>query len=127
MITQGRMTRMAKRILIIEDVDHLREMLKVTLEFRGYEVLEAGDGSAGLDCIEKEGPFDLVFCDIEMPVMNGIEFIRNFRDMDKQTPVIMLTAEEGDAIQQTLALGANMYIQKPFEPIYLINRVEELT
>jgi CheY-like chemotaxis protein len=114
---------MSPRILIIDDADHLRSVLKLTLEFKGYEVTDAGDGREALDAAHAQA-FDLIFCDIEMPVMNGIEFVRHYRaEVSPATPIIMLTAEGNEPIGRALAAGATAVIHKPFEPISLLDEI----
>ena len=66
------------RILIIDDADHMREVLRLTLEFKGHQVDAAADGAAGL-ALALANNYNIIFCDIEMPVMNGIEFVARQR------------------------------------------------
>lgn len=114
---------MSGRILVIDDSEHLRTILKLTIEFGGYEVVLAENGAEGLDAVKKT-PFDLIFCDIEMPVMNGVEFVRRYRaEVSPITPILMLTAEGTDLIRHALASGANNVIMKPFEPIRLMKEI----
>jgi two-component system chemotaxis response regulator CheY len=116
---------MAGRILIIDDALHLRQMLKITLEYKGYTVAEAENGLEGLKAAQGQ-PFDLILCDIEMPVMNGVEFVRRFRDeLGSATPIVMLTAEGGDLMKRALAAGATASLTKPFEPIALLSEIEK--
>lgn len=117
---------MAARILIIDDSEHLRVVLKLTLEFKGYEAHLAGDGREGLEAVTRQGPFDLIFCDIDMPVMNGLEFVRRYRaEVSSATPIIMLTAEGGELISGALAVGANAAVRKPFEPIQMLREIDK--
>lgn len=113
-----------KRVLIIDDSEHLRTVLKLTLQYSGYEVTEAGDGAAGLK-LAAEGAFDLILCDIEMPVMNGVEFVRRRREAaGPETPIVMLTAaEDGELARKALAAGATAVLRKPFEPIALLEEI----
>jgi CheY-like chemotaxis protein len=112
------------RILVIDDAEHLRTVLKLTLEFEGYEVVTADNGQSGLDAT-RAGAFDLVFCDIEMPVMNGIEFVRRYRaEIDAATPILVLTAEGSELVAQALAAGATSAFVKPFEPIRLLRELQ---
>jgi two-component system, chemotaxis family, chemotaxis protein CheY len=114
-----------RRILVIDDAEHLRTVLELTLKFKGYEVVTAANGQEGLEAA-RAGAFDLVFCDIEMPVMNGIEFVKRFRsEVSRETPVLMLTAEGSELINQALAAGATSAFIKPFEPIRLLKEVEQ--
>lgn len=115
---------MSAKILIIDDSEQLRSIFKLTLEFKGYSVTTANDGREGLAAAKAQA-FDLIFCDIEMPVMNGLEFVRAWRKQGGDTPpIIMLTAEGNDVISMALAAGADGAISKPFEPIHLLNEIE---
>jgi two-component system chemotaxis response regulator CheY len=117
---------MSARILVIDDSEHLNCILKLTLEFKGYEVFAAENGLEGLETVKIKGPFDLILCDIEMPVMNGVEFVRRYRtETGLATPIIMLTAEGTELISHALASGATAAILKPFEPIQLMNEIEK--
>ena len=109
---------MSPRILVIDDSENLRSVLRLTLEFRGHEVTAAADGAEALD-LARTGGFDLIFCDIEMPAMNGIDFVRRYRADGGGAPIIMLSAESDNLLRQALAAGATDAIAKPFEPIAL--------
>lgn len=116
---------MSTRILIIEDAEHLRTVLKITLEFKGYDVYVAANGQEGLEAA-KESSFDLIFCDIEMPVMDGLEFLTRYRaEIDAETPIVMLTAEDRELIEQALQRGATAALCKPFEPIKLLEEIQK--
>jgi two-component system chemotaxis response regulator CheY len=116
---------MTAHILIVDDSEHLQTVLKLTLEFKGHGVTVAGDGRAALEAARAE-KFDLIFCDIEMPVMNGIEFVRQFRaELGSATPIVMLTAEGDELARRALAAGATGLIHKPFEPIALLKEIDK--
>lgn len=115
---------MSGRILVIDDAEHVRAVIRMTLAFKGYAVATAENGSEGLRMAQTEN-FDMIFCDIEMPVMDGVEFVRQFRATHgPRTPVIILTAEEGRSAQAALKAGATLVLAKPFEPIRLLEEVE---
>jgi len=115
---------MASRILIVEDNAEIREILQITLEFNAYEVVAAANGREALEAVETRGPFDLILCDLDMPVMNGMEFMRRYRaERGAATPILSLTAEIGPVIDEALASGANGTIHKPFEPIPLLEEI----
>lgn len=117
---------MGARILIIEDQDDFRQLLQLTLDFQGYDVATAENGSRGFD-LAKSMDFDLITSDIEMPVMNGIDFVRKYRaEISTATPIIVLSAAESDIKQTALAAGATQLIEKPFEPIKLANAIKAL-
>ena len=113
---------MAKTILIIEDDGNIRELLRLYLTQEGYTVETAQDGAEGLRAFQALKP-DLVLLHIMMPVMDGIQVIREIRSGSK-TPVIMLTAKAETFDKVTgLELGADDYVTKPFEMRELIARV----
>lgn len=105
------------RILIIYDSESIRQTLRLTLEFRGYDVEEAEDGLEGIAQLRKQ-PFDLVFCDLAMPGMGGQEVIRLAREqMQLQNlPIIVLSAEEREVKDKSLLAGATDCVDKPFAP-----------
>lgn len=113
------------KILIVDDEEHIRELLRFNLEKAGYEVKLAEDGVIGLEMIDKERP-DLLILDLMLPKMDGMSICRQLRSMvDYQDlPIIMLTAK-GEEIDKVLGLelGADDYITKPFSPRELLARV----
>lgn len=116
---------MSARILVIDDTDHLREMIRFTLEFRDYAVDEAENGEVGMS-LARKNDYDLVLCDIEMPVMDGVQFVTAFREeIDKKKPILMLTAEENtQMIEAAQQAGATQILFKPFEPMQMLEEVE---
>jgi DNA-binding response OmpR family regulator len=113
---------MAKTVLVIDDNERLRTLVKSYLTQEGYRVVTAADGREALFVARQEKP-DLIVLDIMMPEMDGYEFIRVHR-REKETPIIMLTAklEESDTVLG-LELGADDYITKPFSMRVLAARV----
>jgi len=112
------------RILIVEDEAQMRLGLKDNLEFEGYTVDIAEDGSAGLDKIGNTS-YDLIILDIMLPQISGFEVCRKIREKGIKTAVIMLTAK-GEEIDKVLGLelGADDYITKPFSLRELLARVK---
>lgn len=114
-----------ERILIVEDHEDTRELLKYNLEAAGFEVRTASDGHSGLEAA-REGRPALVILDLMLPGIDGLEICRRLKKEPgtSQTPVIMLTAkgEEVDRIVG-LELGADDYVVKPFSPRELILRI----
>ncbi|MFN3361372.1 MAG: response regulator, partial [Pseudanabaenaceae cyanobacterium] len=103
-------------ILVIDDSLTARQTLALTLQRAGYEVIQAGDGQEALEKL-KEHNVKAVFCDVEMPVMNGFEFLTNCRKdyPPDRLPVIMLTSRGGERHRGIAKLlGANDYLTKPF-------------
>ena len=113
---------MAQTILVVDDENKLRDLLRVYLEQEGYRVVEAANGREALYVARVEKP-DLIVLDVMMPEMGGYEFMRAF-SKEAETPVIMLTAkvEDQDKILG-LELGADDYLAKPFNVRELIARV----
>jgi DNA-binding response OmpR family regulator len=122
---------MAKLVYVLDDDREICELMKITLEARGYEVGEAYDGEQGLDLIKKKTP-DLVILDLKMPKLYGYELINRMRSDSTLTnvPIIVLTSlTKGSSRSDeewAKSLGVQDFITKPFEPIDLIKRVESL-
>ena len=116
---------MSARILVVEDQDDVRELVRFTLEFKGYVVAEAANGRAGLEKAREE-KFDLILCDIDMPVMHGLDFVRAYREeFGGDVPVIMLSAELAGLMDEAILAGATGAIHKPFEPSQLYETLEK--
>jgi two-component system, OmpR family, alkaline phosphatase synthesis response regulator PhoP len=118
---------MAKKILVIDDEENIRELIKFNLESVGYEVILAADGREGLKKLNPE--IDLIVLDLMLPVIDGLSVCREIRsDKDKKgIPIIMLTARE-EEVDKILGLemGADDYMTKPFSPRELIARVKAI-
>jgi len=107
---------MEKRILIIDDEENMRHMMTALLSESGFIVDAVADGVKGLQKIE-EAPYDFIFCDIRMPNMDGIEFLREMRQNGSwnSVPVVMITTEGSQAkVLEALQAGASGYVRKPF-------------
>ena len=122
---------MAKRIMIIDDSSSMRQMLVFTLEGAGYEVIEAEDGGDGLDKLNKDnlngGRLNVIITDLNMPNVNGFDFIRAVRETPdyKYVPIIVLTTESsGDKIGESSRAGATGWITKPFKPEQLLGVID---
>jgi len=116
------MVIMAKKILVVDDKQELRTLLKSYLSQEGFEVATAADGREALFVARREKP-DLIILDLMMPEMSGYDFMRAY-SREADTPVIILTArlEENDKVVG-LELGADDYVTKPFSPRELTARV----
>ena len=107
--------------LIVDDSSVMRKIVERSLRQAGIEltqVLEAGNGAEAL-CVLKENRVELILCDINMPVMDGLEFIKQLSSVEnaKGVPVVMITTEGSEAhVVQALSCGARGYIRKPFTP-----------
>ncbi len=115
---------MSKKILIVEDEKNIVDILSFNLSREGYDTLEAYDGAAGLKLALEEHP-DLILLDLMLPKMNGFDVCKAVREQDSSTPIIMLTAREGESDKVFgLEVGADDYITKPFSMRELLARVK---
>jgi two-component system, chemotaxis family, chemotaxis protein CheY len=112
---------MAVRVLIVDDSSVMRKIVERSLRQAGIDltqVFEAGNGTEALTVLQ-ENQVELILCDINMPVMDGLEFIKQLPGVAnaKGVPVIMITTEGSEAhVVQALSCGARGYIRKPFTP-----------
>jgi DNA-binding response OmpR family regulator len=120
---------MRHTVLTIEDQPDIRRLIRMTLEFKGYRVIEAGDGSEGLRLARSEQPH-LILLDVMMPGMDGLTVGRTLADDPalSQIPVVMLSALGGvEDIKAGLHAGVRAYLVKPFSPWELLEKVAQLT
>ncbi len=106
------------RILTVDDSPSVRQVVRIVLEGAGHTVSEAGNGQEGL-AKARSGGLDLIITDLNMPVMNGIDFIRALRAVPAAAgvPIVFLTTESADAMKsEARAAGATGWITKPFKP-----------
>jgi len=116
-----------KRILVVDDEENIRVMLAAVLKKQGYDVDAVSNGAHALEVLRKR-PYDLVISDFRMPEMDGLELLRQIRELRIRTTVIMITAYGGnDQMTEALRLGAHDYISKPFraEEILLVIKKAE--
>ena len=113
---------MTKRILIVEDQEDLRGILRDLLTGSGYDVVEATNGQEGVAKAKSERP-DLILMDIQLPVLNGYETTRQIKadQSFKTTPIIAVSsfAMKGDE-EKARAAGCDHYVTKPYSPIQLL-------
>ena len=115
-------------ILAVDDSSSMRQMVAFTLKGAGYQVVEAADGQEALNKAKSQ-QFDLIITDVNMPIMDGITFIKNLRGEAnyKFTPMLMLTTESSaDKKAAGKAAGATGWIVKPFNPDQLLNTVKKV-
>lgn len=118
--------RAIKRILVIDDESTIRFLLKELIVDMGYEFVEASRAEKGLKIIEKE-EIDLVFLDIQLPNMNGLEAIRKIRELDKNVPVVMVTAFHNiEEVVNNMEVSVQGFIQKPFDLVELRTKILDL-
>ena len=122
---------MAKTALVVDDSTSMRQMVSMTLKGAGFQVIEGGTGQEGLDKL-KGAPgskVDLIITDLNMPIMDGLAFIRQVRAQSgsRFTPILMLTTESGDARKmEGKAAGATGWIVKPFHPDQILKVIEKV-
>ena len=115
-------------ILIADDEPHVVELVRVTLEDERVRVVEAADGAAAIELADLLGP-ELIFLDVHMPDMSGLEVCRRLRADPRfsDTRIVILTAAaQRDDVARGLQAGASEYLTKPFSPVRLLGLVERL-
>jgi len=114
------------KILLVDDSRTMRNIQKSVLGQLGHtEIEEACDGQDALSKVWAYEP-DLLLVDWNMPNMNGLEFVKAFRQKDKTTPIIMVTTEtEKSRVIEAIKAGVNNYVVKPFTPDLLSQRIAE--
>jgi DNA-binding response OmpR family regulator len=115
---------MKTRILVIDDEDHIRRVMRMTLEAAGYEVGEAADGPRGLEAFGDGSAWDAVLLDQRMPGMDGLETLRRMKERRAEARVIMITAYASiELAVDAMKLGALDFVRKPMTPETLRNAV----
>ena len=112
------------RVLIVDDDDELAEVLRQTLRESGYAVATVRHGAAALELIGQIQP-DLILLDLEMPIMDGWSFVNQYRRGGKASGRIVLLTGHPNVREISQSLGADAYIEKPFELIDLIGTIEQ--
>jgi two-component system phosphate regulon response regulator PhoB len=116
------------KVMLVEDEDAVRLLLRLTLELGSVEIVEAPDGDTAVERCLAERP-DVVFLDWALPGRSGIEVCREIREQlrSEDTTIIMLTARSGEEERRIgLAAGADDYISKPFSPEHLLDKLREV-
>jgi DNA-binding response OmpR family regulator len=119
---------MTYKILSIEDTTSFRRLIKMTLEFEGYEVFEAERGRRGLELARAQTP-DLILLDLMMPDMSGLEVCQELKKdarLSKIPIVLLSSSDDSDEIETCLQLGAQDYLLKPFRPAMLLDIVRKI-
>lgn len=119
---------MGKTVLVVDDSTSMRQMVAFTLKSAGFSVVEGGNGQEGLQKLDGQR-MDLIISDLNMPVMNGMDMIRQIRSRPqyKFTPILMLTTESQDTKKaEGKAAGATGWIVKPFNPQQLLQVVAKV-
>jgi CheY-like chemotaxis protein len=120
---------MKHAVLIVDDDQFIRKLIATTLEdVAGFELHEAADGVQALEVARAARP-SLVFLDVDMPRLDGIETCRRLREEDtgNDTTIVMLTAAHGDTVESDAEqAGADLFLTKPFSPLALLRLVDQL-
>jgi CheY-like chemotaxis protein len=120
--------RSPQLVLIVDDSITVRQSLTFTLQKAGYQILQAKDGYEAIEQLQNQGEIQLVICDIEMPRMNGFEFLK-YRQQEPvlaTIPVVILTSRSSEKHRLIATeLGANDYITKPFLEPQLLETVQQ--
>lgn len=120
---------MSLKILIVDDSASSRMLMKLALKKEGHQVLEADDGKSGVESLLENQGVKLVVTDINMPVMNGIEFIEKVRNLSdyKFIKIIVLTNPlEEENRKNARKAGASAWMDKPFKPKDLLNIIRKI-
>jgi CheY-like chemotaxis protein len=124
------MSAPAQAILIVDDDPFIRKLIATTLEdVTAFKLHEAADGIEALQIAARTLP-TLVFLDVDMPRLNGIDVCRALREhpATEQTTIVMLTAAHGDRVERRAeAAGADLFLTKPFSPLDLLRLVDQLS
>lgn len=119
-----------KTILVVDDSGTVRQQVSIALKQAGFAILEAADGAQGLAAIESNRSIDMVVCDVNMPVLNGLEMVEQVKrnPEHKLLPILMLTTEgQPSLIKRAKAAGAVGWIVKPFDAKQLVQTAKHLT
>ena len=120
---------MTHGVLIVDDDQFIRKLIATTLEdVAEFELHEAADGVEALEVARRARP-SLVFLDVDMPRLNGIETCRQLREdgATSNTTIVMLTAAHGDSVESDAEqAGADLFLTKPFSPLDLLRLVDQL-
>ncbi|HEY4825877.1 MAG TPA: response regulator [Solirubrobacteraceae bacterium] len=120
---------MTHGVLIVDDDQFIRKLIATTLEdVSEFELHEASDGLEALEVARRERP-SLVFLDVDMPRLNGIDACRRLREDDatRGVTIVMLTAAHGDSVEsEAEQAGADLFLTKPFSPLDLLRLVDQL-
>jgi two-component system cell cycle response regulator DivK len=115
-----------RTVLVVDDFDDTRLLLRTWLERRGFRVVEAENGLQAIDQAETESP-DLIIMDVEMPELDGLSATRRIRKSKGSVPILAVSAYGADQFrEQALAAGCNEYVSTPFEPATLEGIIRSL-
>jgi two-component system chemotaxis response regulator CheY len=121
---------MAKTILVVDDSGTVRQQVSMALKQAGFAIVEAADGQEALDALASNRAIDMVVCDVNMPVLNGLEMVEKVKQnpAHKALPNLMLTTEgQPSMIRRAKEAGAVGWIVKPFDANQLVQTAKHLT
>ena len=121
---------MTKTILVVDDSGTVRQQVSMALKQAGFAIVEAADGQEALAAIESNRAIDMVVCDVNMPVLNGLEMVEKVKSnpAHKALPILMLTTEgQPSMIRRAKEAGAVGWIVKPFDANQLVQTAKHLT
>jgi two-component system chemotaxis response regulator CheY len=124
--TEGRMRR---TVMVVDDSQTVRQTVSMVLTAAGFDVIEGVDGIDAMEKLRQTPGVALVFCDVNMPRMNGLEMLETMRQDPTVagTPVVMLTSEgQASLVARAKDSGAKGWIVKPFKPEFLLAAVKKL-
>jgi len=119
---------MLKKVLVVDDSALIHQMYKMVLMRYKCKIVDALNGQDGLDKLAKNPDADLILLDINMPVMNGLDFIKKVKELGSfnHIPIVLVSTEgKEEDTMRGLALGAKGYVKKPFQPSDLHQLIEK--
>lgn len=121
---------MPKKVIVIDDSLTVRQQVGMALREAGFDVIEASDGDEGVEVVTRTADAAMVICDVNMPRMNGLDFLTEIKRDGKNPnlPVLMLTTEgQPQLVERAKKSGAKGWVVKPFKPELLVAAVRKLT
>lgn len=120
---------MVKKVLVVDDSNLILRMYRLVLQRYGCEIVDAMNGAEALEVLSRENGVDLILLDINMPVMNGLDFLRKVQSesLYRHIPIIIVSTEgkEEDTLRG-ISMGARGYVKKPFKPSDLHILIERI-
>jgi two-component system chemotaxis response regulator CheY len=119
---------MSTKVLVVDDSQMVRLQVGRALTGAGFVIVEATDGADAIEKLQANPDTLLVVCDVNMPRMNGIDFLQKRNELGSTVPVVMLTTEgQPEPIKKAKMLGAKGWVMKPFKPDSLVAAAKKLT
>ena len=114
----------AGKLLLVEDEHVLRGLIAQFLRGEGYEIVEAADGSEGVEFFAARGPFDLVLLDLNLPILSGVDVCRSIKSQQPTQAVVICSAAILDShISALLAMNVEQFLSKPYHPLDLLDLI----